>query len=222
MEGDVVSQFREVTGSTEELATQYLEIADFDIEQAMQLYFENGGAEIRPTQQPAATASSHHTNNVVSLDSDDEEISIDEARSSAPSRQPVDDSFENDAAMAQRLQEELYAGGDSADNVRAPIARTTETLVGPGADDYGDFDSVLSQFRARRGGRGSQYNNFARNTSGLSALIKFPAHFRSSGYIQSAGFVYLGRRFFRRFTANRSSSRNWRCFGNLVQIRVAS
>lgn len=172
----MVAQFREVTGSTTDLATQYLEIADFDIEQAMQLYFENGGAELRPTQQPAATAPSHHPDDVVRIDSDDEDIAIDETRSSAPSRQPAN-SLEDDAAMAQRLQEELYAGGDSADNVRAPIARTTETLVGPGAEDYGGLDSVLSQFRTRRGGRSSQYNNLVQNTNDLSELNQLSTHF---------------------------------------------
>jgi UBX domain-containing protein 7 len=163
MEGDVVTQFQEVTGSSAELATQYLEIADFDIEQAMQLYFENGGAEIRPTQQPTAaapqTSSRQDPDDLVRIDSNDEDITIDEARSSAPPRQPADSSFEDDAAMARRLQEELYAGGDSGDNVRAPMARTTETLVGPGAEGYGDFDP-LSHFRMRPGGRSSQYTIF--------------------------------------------------------------
>lgn len=67
---------------------------------------------------------------------------------------------EDDAAMARRLQEELYAGGDiggglDADGYRAPIARTRETLVGPGSslydlNDAADMeDAVLEQFRAR-------------------------------------------------------------------------
>lgn len=154
MEGDVVSQFQEITGSTAELATQYLQVADFDIQQAMQLYFENGGADLGATQQPASAAASRPSNrgDAIHIDSDDEDITIDETRSSAPSRQPAESTFEDDAAMARRLQEEMYAGG--ADDVRAPIARTTETLVGPGAEDYGDFDP-MAQFRMRQGGRSS-------------------------------------------------------------------
>lgn len=158
MEGDVVSQFQEITGSTADIASQYLQVADFDIQQAMQLYFENGGAELGATQQPAsATASrpSDRIENAIHIDSDDEDITIDETRSSAPSRQPAESTFEDDAAMARRLQEEMYAGG--ADDVRAPIARTTETLVGPGAEGYGDFDP-LAQFRMRQGARHSQSN----------------------------------------------------------------
>lgn len=39
---------------------------------------------------------------------------------------------EEDAAMARRLQEEMYSENpSSADGVRAPIERTTETLVAP-------------------------------------------------------------------------------------------
>jgi hypothetical protein len=61
--------------------------------------------------------------------------------------------------MARRLQEEMYRDGrDSSDGVRAPIARTTETLVGPEADfDDGDMHaSILGQLRARQQ-RSSQF-----------------------------------------------------------------
>jgi hypothetical protein len=34
MESDVVAQFTEITGSNPSLATQYLQLADFNIEQA--------------------------------------------------------------------------------------------------------------------------------------------------------------------------------------------
>jgi hypothetical protein len=62
--------------------------------------------------------------------------------------------------MAQRLQEELYQGSSSAgpaahDDVRAPIARTTETLVAPdpawdGAVDDETTQRFLEQLRSRR------------------------------------------------------------------------
>ncbi|EGS18966.1 uncharacterized protein CTHT_0055830 [Thermochaetoides thermophila DSM 1495] len=57
---------------------------------------------------------------------------------------------EEDAAMAKRLQEELYSAQVVEDNVRAPIARRTETLIGP---DYGEDDPhslMLEQFRRRQ------------------------------------------------------------------------
>ncbi|KAM5347817.1 hypothetical protein ACJ41O_007641 [Fusarium nematophilum] len=66
---------------------------------------------------------------------------------------------EEDMAMAKRLQEELYqenhgSGSGGADDVRAPIARTTETLVAPGWGG-GDHDdgmeaALLEQLRRRR------------------------------------------------------------------------
>ncbi|KAG5940269.1 hypothetical protein E4U53_007616 [Claviceps sorghi] len=56
---------------------------------------------------------------------------------------------EEDAAMAKRLQEELYSGGAGGsagpDDVRAPIARTTETLVAPDPHWDGGADEVTTQ-----------------------------------------------------------------------------
>ncbi|MCJ1471849.1 hypothetical protein MMC13_000490 [Lambiella insularis] len=65
---------------------------------------------------------------------------------------------DEDAAMARRMQEEIYAGGDmsgglDAEGYRAPIARTRETLVGPGAYDLTNGDdlraAVAEQMQAR-------------------------------------------------------------------------
>lgn len=160
----MVAQFTEVTGSTPELAIQYLQLTDFNIEQATMLYFENGGAPL--TEEPVPSSSAPHRtphtsgyedpSGVVHIDSDDDVI-IDETRSAPQNRPaqpaPVSGSmFEDDEAMARRLQEELYSGGDSTDGVRAPMARTTETLVGP-EDDFGDGDmhaNILSQLRSRQ------------------------------------------------------------------------
>jgi UBX domain-containing protein 7 len=72
---------------------------------------------------------------------------------------------DEDAAMARRLQEELYSGaggGAAADGIRSPIARTTETLIAPSApwgttgtlhapleDDELDA-AIIEQMRRRR------------------------------------------------------------------------
>jgi hypothetical protein len=152
MDGAVLAQFAEITGSTPELAGQYLQLADFNIEQAMQLYFDNEGAPL--THEPTPSTSTPNRTSrpayeddsgIVHLDSDD-----DDARPA-----PRNPAFEDDAAMARRLQEEMYGGQDPADDVRAPMARTTETLVGPDAGFDGDMtESILSQIRGRqrRGG----------------------------------------------------------------------
>ena len=64
---------------------------------------------------------------------------------------------DDDEAMARRLQEEFYAGagiGTEVDpeGIRAPIRRTTETLVGPGSFDANEEDiraAVMEEMRAR-------------------------------------------------------------------------
>ncbi|KAA8642109.1 hypothetical protein EYZ11_001191 [Aspergillus tanneri] len=161
MDGDVVAQFTEITGSNPQLATQYLQLTDFNIEQAMQLYFENGGAPL--TEEPIPSTSSPHAaprttgrqdeSEVIHVDSDDD-VAVDENRSTPRNEPSSGSTFDDDAAMARRLQEEMYSGDDSMDDVRAPMARTTETLVGPEADfDSGDMHaSLLGQLRARQQG----------------------------------------------------------------------
>lgn len=150
----MVAQFTEITGSTPELATQYLSLADFQIEQAMQLYFENSGAPL--TEEPARTSrpsNFEHESGVVHIDSDtDDDVRPGQAR---PAQPAGGGTFEDDAAMARRLQEEMYGerGADVEDEVRAPMARTTETLVGPETDLDDDMHShILSQLRARQRG----------------------------------------------------------------------
>jgi hypothetical protein len=158
MDGDVVAQFSEFTGSTPEIAAQYLQLTEFNIEQAMQLYFENDGAPLArensaSTSTPSANprrAGYEDESGVVHLDSDDDE---EDNGVRLPPRGPsVDRSiFEDDAAMARRLQEEMYGAQDMTEEVRAPMARTTETLVGPEADfGEGMHDSILGQIRARQ------------------------------------------------------------------------
>ena len=159
MDTDVVAQFTEITSSSPELAIQYLQLTDFNIEQAMQLYFENGGAPLTEEPEPQRaprTSGREDESGVVHIDSDDD-VTVDESRSAPRSGPAPGSTFEDDAAMARRLQEELYGGAqqnaqNEQDEVRAPMARTTETLVGP-EDDFDDGDmhtSILSQVRARQ------------------------------------------------------------------------
>jgi UBX domain-containing protein 7 len=87
-------------------------------------------------------------------DSNEDEDTVDQVTRVARTAQE-----DEDAAMAQRLQEELYAqqpaGAVDADGVRAPIARTTETLVAPSGpymdDDDGEdrHEMMLEHLRRR-------------------------------------------------------------------------
>lgn len=195
MEDAAVAQFTEITGSSADLATQYLQLTDYNLQTAMQLYFENGGAEVGPaaSETPSAAAAPppppqssrppgyEDDAGVVHIDSDDatsepEITGYSAGRSGSASRDrsgAADGSsgsrlYEDDAAMARRLQEELYAGGGNAqapqapaeydeEGVRAPMARTTETLVGPGAVGFDDDDdmssAVMRQLQARERAR---------------------------------------------------------------------
>lgn len=122
------------------------------------------------TGRPRRTAGYEDQDGVVHLDSDDDDVDYQDTtgfddddddattipvrttrdRERTASRPPA--SFDNDLEMARRLQEELYREGGASDTVRAPLARTTETLVGPDADyGYGEtYDSeVLRRMRER-------------------------------------------------------------------------
>ncbi|OJD27375.1 hypothetical protein ACJ73_01239 [Blastomyces percursus] len=199
MADDAVAGFTEITGSSPEVAVRYLQLTDGNLETAMQLYFENGGADIQPEPTPSQRQipTSHSPppvpppshpppgyedeHGVVHLDSDDDynetpgggtNIPVRTSHQSASSAgrsppQPAGHStFDDDEAMALRLQEEFYAGAESfgpagESGVRAPLARTTETLVGPGADlgfdaEDGLDDAVMRQLRARQQARGSR------------------------------------------------------------------
>ncbi|BCR87626.1 DNA-protein crosslink repair co-factor UBX5 [Aspergillus chevalieri] len=175
MNDDVVAQFTEITGSSPELASQYLQLADFNIEQGVSLYFENGGAPLtdEPSMSgPQRASGRQDESGVVHIDSDDD-VTVDETRSAPRGRPAPAAAFEDDEAMARRLQEEIYGGGGGGgargeDDVRAPMARTTETLVGP-EDDFDDDmqASILARMRSRgqRSNRPGIFNQ--RDTSSI-------------------------------------------------------
>ncbi|KAI9808255.1 MAG: hypothetical protein M1825_004712 [Sarcosagium campestre] len=204
MDDDTIAQFTTITNSSPAIATQYLQLSDGNLEQAMQLFFESGGidmesqdaqasiqrpdtssqrADPHPThrQRRLAADGPNSDDDVIQIDSDDDDVINREGiyrRNQAQARpggsssprlaavptSPQVTNLDDDEAMARRMQEEFYAGGDMAalpgetaveGGIRAPIARTTETLVGPGADwtaeDEGGMHAALeAQMAARR------------------------------------------------------------------------
>ncbi|KAH7312531.1 hypothetical protein B0I35DRAFT_356585 [Stachybotrys elegans] len=130
---------------------------------------------------PAASGASRSRSNigrqdssgVIHIDSDDDAdmdyadndslpgIDDDDDGDAAAARTAAAAQEEEDAAMAKRLQEELYrenngsgsGGFGGADDVRAPIARTTETLIAPnpswGPSDDVDASILDSSWRRR-------------------------------------------------------------------------
>jgi len=158
------------TNTTPERAQQYLQVTDGDVEQAVSLFFESDGADLGGTSstpaqpaQPAqpSTRATGSGNAADPINLDDDNISDDNDPSITGFRKPTPHSagVEDDEAMARRLQDEMYGGAnDDENNIRAPIARQTETLVGPGASDYyggGSLDEAIQErmaaFQSRRG-----------------------------------------------------------------------
>lgn len=158
MADDAVANFTAFTGADPERAAQYLKVTDNNVEQAVSLFFETGGSDLgtslpSESTRPAAGSSS------------DQAIPVDD--DSAPTG-AADQAEEDDEAMARRLQNEMYgpAGGgagarqddiDPETGVRAPMARTTETLADPVGymqDDPEEMRAaVLEQMRQRHARR---------------------------------------------------------------------
>jgi len=139
---DMLAQFTSITGAAPERAQQYLTLTDNNVEQAIQLYFESDGVDMGGSLPTPASG-----RQVIDLDSDNEDENV------RPNH-----SVEDDEAMARRMQEELYgsAGRGAAaeeQEVRAPQARTAETLLGPGADwrdDPDEMDAAIAEQMAAR------------------------------------------------------------------------
>ncbi|KAL8808587.1 MAG: hypothetical protein Q9200_004222 [Gallowayella weberi] len=197
MDDETLAQFTSITGTRPETARQYLGFTDGDVQQAIELFYANDGADLaiptasdppassrpppipppstRPQPSQQARQDSHGIVHIDS-DSDFEDLENPNTRPSLPARMqpaPADSSshtstpptymasgeVDDDEAFARQLQQEMYgeAGVENAlgpDGVRAPIARTTETLVGPEGfdpDDPEDMNAaVLEQLRARQ------------------------------------------------------------------------
>lgn len=167
-----MAEFMAITGAPDRRAETYLRVSDGNFAQAVQLYFETGGADMEdpPSSTPAPVVPtraprSGGNSEPIDIDDDIEDDDLREAlRASGGggagggggvATGGVDavggGSAYDDEALARQLQEELYGeGGVDSNEVRAPIARTRETLVG-GDDDYGYPDPTRHAAR-RRGG----------------------------------------------------------------------
>ncbi|KAF3102785.1 hypothetical protein TWF569_011769 [Orbilia oligospora] len=203
---ELLAQFVAITNtSSVNKAETYLRLTEWNLEQAIELFFANDGADLSstvggtssstsaaaPPPQPAATpaaSTTHHqsslahqgrtSSDAISVDDDDDE-DMETARAIAAASEPTTGNiggisggnvevYEDDEAMARRLQEELYAepGGSGSrnagsswreediDGVRAPMARTTETLVGPGDDHIRRLVEHRNRTAGRPQGRG--------------------------------------------------------------------
>lgn len=180
---EAISSFVSITGATPEVGRGFLQITNGDFERAVGLYFENPelasgvGAGVSesasaPANPPSAallqsSLGRQDASGVIHISDDDDDLMLDdidvdsgdEGERSAVQHAAAMAQEEEDAAMAKRLQEELYSGGPGGpadqEGVRAPIARTTETLVAPDPNWNGDADEettqrLLEHLRSRR------------------------------------------------------------------------
>lgn len=172
MADEIVAEIASITGAAPNVAAQYAQLADGDLNQAITLYFENGGADL--SGQAASSSSQNqeqtqsHTSGyedpsgIIHIDSDDE----DTATTGRGNQNHGTNTYDSDLEMARRMQEEMYGIPNTEDEVRAPIARQAETLVGPGAEEFGGMDdvpsAVMQQMRAiqnrRTAGRPGIFN----------------------------------------------------------------
>ncbi|PCD44435.1 hypothetical protein AU210_003512 [Fusarium oxysporum f. sp. radicis-cucumerinum] len=152
---DNISTFMSITGTSTDVARSFLEMTAGNFERAIGLFFEN----------PDLVSDSA---GVIHIDSDDDQDmqledfsdNDDDNERAVAAQAAALAQEEEDMAMAKRLQEELYQGnqgsgsGGNPDDVRAPIARTTETLVAPGwgggEHDDGMEAAFLEELRRRR------------------------------------------------------------------------
>jgi UBX domain-containing protein 7 len=174
-----ISTFVAFTGASTEQAQTYLQLADGNVEAAAGLFFENPGLGNTSTAPAPSAPSTSNREPPITIDSDDE-LDLDDDDVQETGSRPTQQggpSVEDDEAMARRLQQEMYGGGGGGgagagglgeDEVRAPMARTTETLVGPGSYDYrsdpGQMNAAIAQQmfnrqnRPRGGGQAGIFN----------------------------------------------------------------
>lgn len=163
---DDIAQIVAITSAPPERAAQYLQLADGDLDSAVMLYFENNGADPSggPTFESAPPPSAPPTSSRPQASGDaDNPIDIDETNTSdgndpattrfqrpggvgaSTQSRSQDPTFDADAEYARKLQEEMYGipgmeGLEEDGEIRAPIARQSETLLGPGAETLSERD----------------------------------------------------------------------------------
>jgi hypothetical protein len=157
-----ISNFVAITSCDPQNAAQYLSLTDNNLEQAIQLFFDSPNLDFGPVtaaQPPPTNASTAQDPIEIDSDEDMSDAGIDTQDNTPPARTAA---VEDDEAMARRLQEEMYGGGAAPEaEVRAPMQRTTETLVGPGAnwgpqDSEADIEAMVQEQLARRRAPGEQ------------------------------------------------------------------
>lgn len=176
MDDDPVAQFMAITDQSAAVASGCLAMTEGDVMAAVNMFFENpdiansfpqssSSAAAAPSSSRPQAASSSSRNfgredesGVIHIDDDDDDNYVPHGQHDSLSEAERIAQENDDAAMARRIQEEMYGEAPTnttTDGVRAPIARTTETLVAPSGyggieDDYDMLEQLRRRNRPRR------------------------------------------------------------------------
>jgi hypothetical protein len=162
MDDSLVAEFTSITSASPSQAEQYLRVTDNNLEQAIQLFFEDPSltAEPEPPAHASSSRPSHREDSqgVIHIDSDDnDDVVMTGSRHIGPDTS-------DDAEIARQLQNELFSTAErDPDDARAPMLRTRETLVGGADDDFGGDDIhtlVQQQMRERERHRRDRQSEF--------------------------------------------------------------
>lgn len=115
-QSELIAQFCSFTAADPATAEQYLAISDNNLENAVTLYLESGGASLDSQVQASQ-----------------------QSRSAQHTSAHNDDDFEDDEVISRRLQNEEYSHANTEEEVREVIRPVTETLVEPG---FGGMPSI--------------------------------------------------------------------------------
>ncbi|CAG8746340.1 22483_t:CDS:10 [Dentiscutata erythropus] len=111
---ELITKFCNVTNATQKIAIDYLAVSDGNVEQAITLYLESGGADLS-----ALGAGSNRQETSTAIDAVD---------------LTSNDTFDSDAELAKQLAQEDYS------EIRAPIAPKRDILV---RGDHDDFNNLF-------------------------------------------------------------------------------
>lgn len=168
MNDEDISTFCSFTSATPQQAQQFLALTDGNVEQAVELFFTSPDLGSATAQRSNAQQSSSAQNPINVDDDDDDDVQELSSRPVAP----AGGAYEDDETMARRLQEEMYGAnggsGGGEDDIRAPMARTTETLVGPGSnwqDDPEEMNAAVAHQMMARQRRRAAPGIFNQNAS---------------------------------------------------------
>ncbi|KAJ8604674.1 hypothetical protein MRB53_041706 [Persea americana] len=165
MDDEAIGTFCSFTSGTPEQAQRYLALTDGNVEQAVELFFTSPDLGNTAIAAQPNTRDRSNRDNPITIDDDDEEN--EDGAQDVSSRR---NHYEDDEAIARRMQEEMYggAGAGQEEQIRAPMARTTETLVGPGSnwqDDPNEMRAAIAEQMAARQRRRAAPGIFNQNGS---------------------------------------------------------